>query len=124
MWGKKEKNVNNPPCPLCEQNLYVIKSGLTSGRSQRYRCQQCQGYFTPQPKLRGYDPEIRKRAAQLYLEGTSYRAIGRLLGVHNQTVINWIAAEQAKLPALVSDQSPTDYIEVDELFSRVQAKKK
>ena len=116
--------MNNPPCPLCEQNLYVIKSGLTSGRSQRYRCQQCQGYFTPQPKLRGYDPEIRKRAAQLYLEGTSYRAIGRLLGVHNQTVINWIAAEQAKLPALVSDQSPTDYIEVDELFSRVQAKKK
>lgn len=115
--------MTNSACPLCEQNQYVIKAGLTSGRSQRYRCQQCQGYFTPQPKPRGYALETKKRAAQLYLEGLSYRAIGRLLGVHNQTVINWIAAEQALLPEQVSDQSQTDYIEVDELFSFVEAKK-
>lgn len=115
--------MNNPACPLCEKNLYVIKSGLTTGRSQRYRCQQCQGYFTPNPKPRGYDCETKRRALQLYLEGTSYRAIGRLLGVHNQTVINWVQAEQAALPAQVSDQSPTDYVEVDELFTHSQTKK-
>lgn len=116
--------MSHPVCPLCAENQYVIKSGLSTGRSQRYRCQQCQGYFTPQPKPRGYDAETKRRAIQLYLEGTSYRAIGRLLGVHNQSVINWVKAEQATLPSQVSDQNRTDYIEVDELFSFVEAKKK
>ncbi|HEX2909899.1 MAG TPA: helix-turn-helix domain-containing protein [Chloroflexia bacterium] len=62
----------------------------------------------------GYDAQIRSRASQLYLEGTSYRAVGRLLGVHNQSVINWVEAEQASLPDQVSDQNQTDHIEVDE----------
>jgi transposase-like protein len=71
----------------------------------------------------GYDPHTKKQAVQFYLEGLSYRAIGRLLSVHNQSAINWISAAQKLLPAQVSDQEPTDYIEVDELFSFVEAKK-
>ena len=115
--------MQNPACPLCQQNQYVIKSGRNRTSTQRYRCQQCQGYFTPQPKPMGYDPQLKKQAVQLYLEGTSYRAIGRLFSVHNQSVINWVEAEQKVLPAQVSDGEPTDYIEVDELFSFVEAKK-
>jgi transposase-like protein len=115
--------MNNPACPACQQNHYVIKSGYNRTRTQRYRCQHCQRYFTPEPKPIGYDAETRRRAIQLYLEGTSYRAVGRLLGVHNQSVINWVEAEQDCLPQQVSDQSPTDYIEVDELFSFVESKK-
>ncbi len=113
----------HPACPLCQQNQYVIKSGFNRNRTQRYRCQQCQGYFTPDAKPLGYDPEVRRRAVQLYLEGTSFRAVGRLLGVHNQSVINWVNHQEQSLPPQVSDASPTDYIEVDELFSYVQAKK-
>src|SRR5215212_3293952 len=113
----------NPACPLCQQNQYVIKSGRNRNGTQRYRCQQCQGYFTPDAKPLGYELELRRRAVQLYLEGTSFRAIGRLLGVHNQSVINWVNRQEQSLPPQVSDNSPTDYIEVDELFSYVQAKK-
>src|SRR5437868_449919 len=105
--------MQNPACPLCQQNQYVIKSGRNRTGTQRYRCQQCQGYFTPQPKPLGYEPQLRRQALQLHLEGTSFRAIGRLLGVHNQSVINWFNAAEKTLPAQVSDDTPTDYIEVD-----------
>ena len=101
----------------------MIKSGLNRSGTQRFRCQNCQRYFTPNPKPLGYDHQIRHLALKIHLEGTSYRATGRLLGIHNQTVINWVSAEETKLPQQVSDQSPTDYIEVDELFSFVEAKK-
>ena len=37
--------------------------------------------------------------------------------------MNWVSAAQALLPATVSDASPTDDLEVDELFSFVEAKK-
>jgi transposase-like protein len=116
--------MTNPVCPGCEQNHYVIKAGRNRSKTQRYRCQHCQAYFTPQPKPLGYAPELKAQALQLYLEGTSFRAIGRLLGVHNQSVINWINAAEKQLPPQVSDTTPTDYIEIDELFSFVQAKKK
>jgi len=91
--------------------------------TQRYRCRACQKYFTPQPKPQGYARQLRRQALQLYLEGTSFRAVGRLLGVHNQSGCNWVNADHATLPQRVSDNSPTDYIEVDELFSFVEAKK-
>jgi hypothetical protein len=54
----------------------------------------------------------------------SNRAIGRVLNIHNQSVANWLAREEAKLPPKVADASPTDYyIESDELFTFVRAKK-
>ena len=115
--------MSHPNCPTCQLNHYVIKAGLNRSCTQRYRCQDCARYFTPQPKPQGYDPQTRKQAVQLYLEGTSYRAIGRLLNVHNQSVINWVEAAQKLLPDQVSDQERTDYVEVDELFSFVEAKK-
>ena len=87
----------NPACPYCTQNHYVIKSGRNRALTQRYRCQSCQRYFTPEPKVAGYDLDLRRKAVQLYLEGASYRAIARVLGVHNQTVNNWISAYQTSL---------------------------
>lgn len=113
----------HPNCPLCEEKGYVIKSGRNRSGRQRNRCQQCCGYCTPKAKPQGYEAELKKRAVQLYLEGTSFRAIGRLLSVPNQSVINWVNAAEKDLPERVSDNSPTDYIEVDELFSFVAAKK-
>jgi insertion element IS1 protein InsB len=41
---------------------------------------------------------LRTQAVQLYLEGMSFRAIGRRLGVHHQTVINWVNAYARSLP--------------------------
>lgn len=87
------------------------------------RCQSCRRYFTPNPKPMGYDPSTKEMALRLYLEGTSFRAIGRLLSVNYASVINWVNAHHATLPAQVEDTTPTDTVEVDELFTFIGEKK-
>src|SRR5258708_1205317 len=84
--------MNNPHCPFCQKDYYVIKSGLNRTGSLRYRCQTCRKYFTPEPKLQGYDQSIKKEALRLYSKGSSLRAIGRSLNIHHQTVKNWVKA--------------------------------
>ncbi len=116
--------MSNPACPSCQQNHYVIKSGLNRTRTHRYRCQACQRYFTPRPKPQGYEARLHEQALQLYLEGTSLRAIGRLLGVHHQTISNWLTAAAHDLPERVAWEQATSTIEVDELFTFVGSKKK
>jgi transposase-like protein len=115
--------MKHPTCPYCEQDEYVIKSGLNHTGSQRYRCQSCRRYFTPAPKPEGYDQSVRRQALQLALEGTSFRAIGRLLGLHHQTVSNWVTQAAQALPAQITDATPTETIELDELYSSLQQKK-
>ena len=65
---------------------------------------------------------LRTQARKLYLEGTSFRAIGRLLGLHHQTVNNRVTQAATVLPITVTDQTPTT-IELDELYTFVQQKK-
>ena len=115
--------MKHPACPSCHQDHYVIKSGLNHTGSQRYRCRSCRRYFTPDPKPEGYDLSIRTQALKLYLEGTSFRAIGRHLGLHHQTVSNWVSEAATALPAQITEASPTETIEVDELYTFVQQKK-
>lgn len=70
----------------------------------------------------GYDDEVREQALQLYLEGASLRSIGRLLHVHHQSVANWINTYAHNLPKQVSDNTPTDTVEIDELFTYIGKK--
>lgn len=118
-------NTPNPACPQCGQPEQVIKSGLNPTHSQRYRCHACRRYFTVagDRKPLGYAQAVRKQALQLYLEGTSLRAIGRLLGLHHQTVSNWITQAADALPTQVSDATPAQTIELDELYTFVAHKK-
>lgn len=111
-------------CPYCQQVQGVIKAGFNPGGSQRYRCKSCQRYFTPKPDPQGYDQALHQQALKLYLEGTSLRAIGRLLNVNHQTVSNWINASSEQLPNKVSDEQSAENIEVDELFTFIGTKKK
>ena len=78
-----------PACPYCGKLAAVIRAGLNPSGSQRYRCKQCQLYFTSQRQPRGYDASTRARAVQLAHEGMSSRAIARELGVNYRSVINW-----------------------------------
>lgn len=71
----------------------------------------------------GYNTQTKQMALRLYLEGTSFRAIGRLLSVNYVSVINWVNAHEASLPDEVSDKTPTDTVEVDELFTFIAQKK-
>ena len=109
-------------CPYCQSQERQVKNGLNPSGSQRYRCQPCQRTYTPGPALNGYDEQTRLRAVQLYADGLNLRRIGRVLGVHAQSVTNWVNEHIAQLPAEPVPPSP-EVVELDELFTFVGEKK-
>lgn len=117
-----EEQPTRPPCPYCGQAQRVVKAGLNGTGSQRMKCQSCRRYFTPNPKPMGYDQATREMAVRLYLEGNSFRAIGRLLSVNYVSVINWVNALHSTLPEQVADTTHTEIEESDELFTFVGKK--
>ena len=48
------------------------------------------------------------------------RAVGPLLGLHHQSVSNWITEAAQALPAQITDATPTETREVDELYTFVR----
>lgn len=85
-------------CPYCQSTEHQVRCGCNDSGSQRMLCRVCGRRYTPRPAASLYTPALRTQAVQLYLEGMSFRAIGRRLGVHHQTVINWINAYARSLP--------------------------
>lgn len=75
------------------------KIGRTEAGSQHYPCGQCGRRYSPEPKQQGYDDQLRQQAIQLYSDGMNFRRIARYLGVSHQSVINWVGAHSARLPA-------------------------
>jgi transposase-like protein len=112
---------------MCGNNEQVIRSGYNRGGSQRLRCQSCNHYFTPHRGAQGYDQSMRETAVRLYLEGTSFRGIGKVLRVSHSSVINWVNAHaRSEVPQQIEevvDTSPSEVVEVDELFTFIGEKK-
>jgi transposase len=109
-------------CPRCEETRTQHKIGKTPAGSQRYRCYVCGCKYTPVKKVRGYGPEMRRKAVQLYVDGMNLRRIGRQLGVNPQSVANWVRAHAEALPpAPVPEQVET--AELDELYTFIGDKK-
>lgn len=75
-------------CPKCNCKKKV-KAGFIS-MNQRYKCKECGYYFTVNHKSTSKSEHIKKLALQLYLEGLTYREIGKILGVSFVSVMNWI----------------------------------
>lgn len=110
-------------CPSCGAHSKQNKHGFTRAQSQRYRCQHCQKSYTPNQKPRGYSKDLRKKALEMYVDGINFRRIGRFLGVHHQSVINWVNASAEQVPdAPVPTQ--VDDVEMDELFTFIGSKKR
>jgi transposase-like protein len=85
-----------PPCPSCGYAAPVVRAGLNNrAGNQRHRCQRCHLYFTVEHWPKGHDPKLRAQALRMFLEGVSLREIGRALGVHHQSIANWIKAADA-----------------------------
>ena len=110
-------------CPNCQQTQGQIKIGLTESGSQRYRCKDCGRRYTPEPRVQGYPETVRQQAVRLYVDGMNFRRIARHLGVHHQTVINWIKAHHAGLPTSPPQPEEVGVIEQDELFTFIGHKK-
>lgn len=110
-------------CTHCSSSEQQTKSGHTRTGSQRYKCRDCQRTYTPEPKPLGYPEETKREAVRLYLEGTNFRRVGRVLGVNHQSVVNWVNAYHAGLPAAAQAVSKPETLEMGELFTFVGSKK-
>ena len=110
-------------CPKCEQSRSQIKDGLTGVGSQRVRCRACGHRYTPTPKPHGYSTELRTQALKLYVDGLNFRRIARILGVHHQTVINWVTQAADHLPVTLPAPTEAETVELDELHTFVGQKK-
>jgi hypothetical protein len=66
---------------------------------------------------------LKKQALHLYLEGFGFRSIGRLLGVSNVSVLNWIKSFGREVEELSSDSKEIEMVEVDEVHSYIGSKK-
>ena len=105
-------------CPHCKSDK-IIKYGIVR-QKQRYRCKSCSFNFTTYiPK--GTPLVIKKIALQLYLEGLGFRAIGRVLGVSQVSVYNWIKSFGSNLP-VVSKPEKVEVMELDEIWHFVGKK--
>ena len=69
---------------------------------QRYKCKSCGFSFTKGYK--GKSEELKQQALKLYLESMGFRAIGRVIGVSNVTVLNWVRAYGQRAEHLLDNQ--------------------
>lgn len=109
--------------PRCESEEY-IKSGKVKCK-QRYRCKKCNYNYTVKVKSTGYDTNIKRQALKLYLEGLSFRSIGRFLKVSNVSVLKWIRSFGKEIENLRKKSQEVDIkvIEIDEMHTYIKEKK-
>ena len=75
-------------CPDCGSN-WMRKDGLSGGK-QAYRCGDCGRRYLPEGAYRRPSAEVKERALQMYGEGSSLSAIGRVLGYSATAVQGWV----------------------------------
>ena len=105
-------------CPNCNSDKN-IKSGIVGNR-QRYKCKECQYFFSVNKIGKKIDDYYVNKSLQLYLEGLSYREIERILGISHVSIMNWVKKYNIKRP-YNSNYHPTykilNAIELGEYFT-------
>ena len=109
-------------CPRCKSFKRQVKNGLNGSGSQKYKCNECGAVYTPEPKENGYPAETRLLAIRMYVEGSSYRSIARVLKINPQSVVNWVNLYISKLPPAPLPNKVRK-AELDELYTYVGEKK-
>lgn len=107
-------------CPKCKSDK-KIKDGIVK-QKQRYKCKECGFRYTVASGSGAKPLHLRKLALQLYLEGLGFRSIGRVLGISNVTVLNWIRAFGEQVAELKSSEQVV-FAEIDEMHTYVGQKK-
>jgi transposase-like protein len=110
---KKEKQENN-----------IIKRGFCNGVQIFYN-KETGKHFLETKKELGYSKEFKQKAIDLFLEGNSFRSIGRILNCSDVSVMNWIRKEADKIDEKelffkVNSENPE--IEMDEMWHYAQKK--
>jgi hypothetical protein len=71
----------------------------------------------------GYHQAIKDLTVRMYLEGSSFRGIGKVLSVQYVSVSNWVSAHASTLPDQVTETTRADTVETDELLAFVGEKR-
>jgi len=108
-------------CPKCDGSESV-KSGKIKGR-QRYKCKNCNYNYSVTIKSTAKPKSLKRKALHLYLEGLGFRSIGRILGVSNVSVLNWIRDFGEKIQELNAENRQIKMVEVDEMHAYIGSKK-
>ncbi|MDR1112965.1 MAG: IS1 family transposase [Bacteroidales bacterium] len=108
-------------CPKCSCGK-SIKFGIIKGK-QRYKCKKCGYNYTVALKSTMKPKSLKKKALYLYLEGMGFRSIGRILGVSNVSVLNWIKSFGKEIERLAVEDQKIKVVEVDEIYSYIVSKK-
>lgn len=109
-------------CHRCGSEEYK-RNGSYKG-SQRYRCSQCGGYFSDQP--RKFDYATKQRVLDMYLNNVGIRKAARFTGASPATILKWIRAAHQKLAEqlrITADQVESglpDIIEMDEIYTFIK----
>ena len=82
----------------------------------------CNRKYTPDPKRQGYSESIRKRAAEMYVDGGNLRRIARHLKVAPRTVALWVTDVAKVLPNAPMPEQVKE-AEMDEIFTFIGDKK-
>jgi transposase-like protein len=106
-------------CPKCKKD-HSIKNGHHHNK-QRYKCKSCKCQFT-QEQPRGKNTKTKHWAILLYVNGLSFRAIAKLVGVSHKAIYDWVKAF-----SLATYEKPTPQgeivVELDELWHFLKFKK-
>ena len=81
-------------CPHCGSTLRQAQEDPQGrpfpGQEQTYRCRDCHFRFTPHGNRHYFPEATKRRAVDLYAEGTGINAASRALGVKPVTVLSWV----------------------------------
>ena len=109
-------------CPECK-STHIRKNGKRRGK-QNPICVDCGrqfiDHYTP---LQGYSDEVKRECLKMSVNGTGFRAIERVKGVHHTTVIYWLKQVGELLPDAYEPETPPQVGELDELETFVGSKK-
>ena len=103
--------------------MNLVKSGKISGK-QRYRCKECGYHFREgDNRVKGTTAVKKALCVLLYSTArTSFRRIGKILGIDHTLVYYWVreAAESLPDPAIPNDIKE---VEFDEMWHFIKSKK-
>jgi transposase-like protein len=106
--------LNSIECPDCKSTR-VNKNGHKAGK-QNHICVDCGRQFIDSYRThQGYGEEIQKECLLMYVNGTGFRAIERIKGVHHTSIINWVKQVGGLLPNAYDLETIPRVGELDEL---------
>jgi transposase-like protein len=109
-------------CPEC-QSEHIRKNGHRRGK-QNHICVDCARQFVEAPQTkRGCSDEVRELCLKMLVNGTGFRGIERITGVHHTTVIHWLKQVGELLPDAYDPAEIPQVGELDERQTFVGSKK-